>query len=241
MIPQTPVCVLILRNVPGLCSPRAWFWNPLRFRRSHTVAAAQFILQTIAKVPNAMLRSEYVRMLAERLHLDEEAVAKELFSVRTRGSAPSASRAAGRRTATPTAQGPERLLAALVVDEPSRWLQVKDRLSMEELTDPALRRILEVIAELVEARRPSTPAHVVSRLSVEGQGAVVAELVTLAQSIASKDEALNDCLRRLRRSANTRRLASLREQIQSAQDTGQEDETHTLLTAYQQQVKGGER
>ena len=39
-----------------------------------TVAAAQFILPTIAKVPNAMLRSEYVRMLAERLHLDEEAL-----------------------------------------------------------------------------------------------------------------------------------------------------------------------
>jgi replicative DNA helicase len=187
-----------------------------------------------------MLRSEYVWLLAERLHLDEKAVAQELFSVRARGSAPLVPRAAGRRM-TPPAQGPERLLVALVVDEPSRWLQVKDRLSMEDLTDPALRRILEVTAELVEARRPSTPAHVVSRLSAEGQGAVVAELVTLAQSIASKDEALNDCLRRLSRSAHARRLASMREQIQSAQDTGQEDEMHTLLTAYQQHVKGGER
>jgi DNA primase len=204
-----------------------------------TVAAAQFILPTIAKVPNAMLRSEYVRMLAERLHLDEEAVAQELSCVRARGSAPLVPRAAGRRM-TPPAQGPERLLTALVVDEPSRWLQVKDRLSMEDLTDPASRRILEIIAELVEARRPATPAQVVSRLSAEGQGSAVAELVTLAQSIASKDEALNDCLRRLRRRGNVRRLTSLRVQIQAAQDTGQEDEMHALLTAYQQQVKGGE-
>ena len=35
------------------------------------VEAAQFVLPTLAKVPDAMLRSEYVRQLAERLTLDE--------------------------------------------------------------------------------------------------------------------------------------------------------------------------
>ena len=204
------------------------------------VAAAQFILPTIAKVPNAMLRSEYVRLLAERLRLDEEAVARELAHVRVRGSAPAEPRVVSRRV-VPLGPAPERLLTALVLDEPSRWQQVKDRLSLEDVTDPALRRMLETVAELVEARRPATPAHLVSRLSAEGQGAAVTELVTLAQSVSSKEEALDDCLRRLRHSANTRRLASLRERIQIAQDTGREDEMQTLLTAYQQQVKGGAR
>src|SRR3989338_3864547 len=204
------------------------------------VAAAQFILPTIAKVQNAMLRSEYVRLLAERLRLDEEAVARELSHVRARGSAPAEPHVVSRRV-VPLGPAPERLLTALVLDEPSRWQQVKDRLSLEDVTDPALRRMLESVAELVEARRPATPAHLVSRLSAEGQGAAVTELVTLAQSVSSKEEALDDCLRRLRHSANTRRLTSLRERIQTAQDAGREREMRTLLMEYQQQVKGGAR
>ena len=92
---------------------------------------------------------------------------------------------------------------------------------------------------VAQAVAEETRLQILHRL-MEGPAAV-AELVTLAQSIASKDEALDDCLRRLRRSANTRRLASMRERIQTAQDTGQDDEMHSLLTAYQQHVKGGER
>ena len=84
-------------------------------------------------------------------------------------------------------------------------------------------------------------SHLVSRLSAVGQGAAVTELVTLAQSVSSKEEALDDCLRRLRHSANTRRLTSLREQIQTAQDAGREREMRTLLAEYQQHVKGGAR
>ena len=225
------------------------------------VEAAQFILPTIAKVPNAMLRTEYVRLLAERLRLDENAMAHELSNVRARANTTSESRTSQGRTRAATtspALGPERLLTALVVEEPSRWTQVQGRFSMEDMTDPTLRRMLGVVAELVEAHRPASPAQLVSRLSAEGQapppnlpsqkstgdlvggqGALVAELIALAQSVSSKDEALTDCLRRVRATARTRRLAQLREQIQAAQDAGREQTMHELLADYQRQVKGG--
>jgi len=207
------------------------------------VDAAQFILPTIAKVPNAMLRREYVRLLAEHLRLDEDAMAHELSNVRARANAPAATRpAAGPRSLSPApARGPERLLTALVVDEPSRWTQVRDRVSIEDVADPTLRRILEVVAELLEAHQTTTPAQIVSRLTADGQGAVVTDLITLAQSVSSKDEAMADCLRRIGTTARARRLEQLRTQIQTAQDAGQEQKMHEMLAEYQHLVKGGVR
>jgi len=276
------------------------------------VNAAQFVLPTIAKVPNAMLRSEYVRVLAQRLHLAEEAVAQELANVKPRLPAalkqPQAPLRAGQGLTTPmsrtpaagTVPGAERLLTALVLDDPGRWEQARSSVSLEEIADPRLQRILVVVGELVSAQREATPAQVISRLSddpstratafprhgsgqagrglaqdsapslgsrprdpdrgipsvsegrteemvpprqgevgLHGQEALVAELVELARSIASKDEAFEECLRRLRANRRRRHFAQLREQLDTAQAAGQEAEVQRLLVAYQEQLKGG--
>jgi DNA primase len=225
------------------------------------VQAAQFVLPTIARIPDAMLRREYVRLLAARLDLDEAAVAHELANAAPRPSLPSRSSAApvgapGRATQAMAGQGSasrsaahgpalsivrggpgaERLLVALVLDDPARWEQAQPVYSVEEMTDPILRRILEVICELASAGRPATPAHVVSRLLDEGQGGLVTELVELAQSLASKEDAFGDCLRRLRAEADARVRVRLRERIRAAHEAGEEREVRRLMADYQRRL-----
>ena len=135
------------------------------------------------------------------------------------------------------AKGPERLLTALVLDEPARWKSLQERLSLgEDVTEPALRRILSVVSELDATGHSATPAQVVSRLSEEGHGALVTELVELASSVASRDEALEDCVRRLQANARARHLAQLREQLRAAQDAGQDADVQQLLAEYQEQL-----
>jgi DNA primase len=203
------------------------------------VRVARFVLPTIARVPDAMLRREYVRLLAEQLRLDEGAVAEELAKVKPRtvlSGPPGGARASGVRASAP---GAERLLTALVLDEPARWRQAEGRIWIDEVTDPSLRRILEVICELEAAGSRASPAHVVSRLAeTEGLAALVSGLVELAQATAAKDEAFDDCLRRLRASTRRRELAALREQIRAAQGAGHETELQRLLTEYQQCLVG---
>ena len=219
------------------------------------VRAAQFVLPTIAHVPDAMLRSEYVRLLAQRLHLDEAAVVKELAKAQARqstslhqagefveergpssGGAVQPPRAAA--SAPSATQGPERLITALILDDPIRWKQlVAEGIGINHFSDATLRRILEVIAELDATGQAATPAHVVSRVLEDGYGALIGELVQLAQSIASKDEACEDGLRRLRAHAHHRELEALREQIRIAHEAGHETEVQELLTVYQQQFR----
>ena len=197
------------------------------------VRAAQFILPTITKVPNAMLRSEYVRLLADRLHLDESAVLEELKKASPRQTAPVA--AEPPRGIPP---GPERLLVALLLEEPARWDLVKSTLSLDEVTEETLRRIVAVIAESAGGT-PVSVAQVVSRLTAEGNGALATALVEDARTIPSKEEALRDCVRRLHGQARKRREAQLREAIRMAQAAGQDGAVQELLTTYQQVVTGG--
>jgi DNA primase len=226
-----------------------------------TVQAAQFVLPTIARIPDAMLRREYVRLLAARLDLDEAAVAHELANTKPRPSMPPGSSAApvstpGRATRATTGQGSasrsaahgpapaivrggpgaERLLVALVLDDPARWKQAQPVYAIEHITDPILRRVLEVVCELAAAGRPATPAHVVSRLLEEGQGGLVTELVELAQSLASKEDAFDDCLRRLRAEVGERVRAQLREHIRAAHEAGEEREVRRLMAEYQRRL-----
>ncbi len=194
------------------------------------VNAAQFVLPTVARVPDAMLRSEYVRLLAERLRLDESAVGAELAKV-----APRSALTLGRRTrsAAPVASpGAERLLTALVVDDPVRLSMVRQHLAFEDIQDPGLRRILERISQ-VQAHESLTTTQVVSRLTEEGHGPAVSALVELAQSVDSPSEAMEECVRRLRSTARQRRRTMLQAKIQTAQAAGHEQEVERLLRELQ--------
>ncbi len=196
--------------------------------------AAQFVLPTIAKVPDAILRSEYMRILADRFSLDEAAVAQELGKIRPRPGAIIEQQPVAHQTEMVMARGPERLLAALVLDDPTRGERLRGQLPLEEFTDPGLRRIVQMIDESTVTGHMLSPAQIISRLSEEGSASMVAGLVELAETVSTKDEAFEDCVRRLCASAWKRRLAGLREQIRGAQQAGHEAEIQRLLTEYQE-------
>jgi len=202
------------------------------------VHAAQFILPTIAKVPNAMLRTEYVRVLAERLHLDEAAVIEELGKVIPRGIGEP-------QRARPTvplrraeASGAARLFTALILDDPSRLDAVKPAVAFEQITDSALRRVLTVIQEIRAATHGEpTPAQVISRLGEDEHARLVSALVQLAQSEPAKDEAVRKCAHRLQREAREHERDQLRDQLRVAQQLGREEEVTRLLMSLQRLVK----
>jgi DNA primase len=211
-----------------------------RFSLQHIegrVQAAQFILPTMAKVPNAMLRREYIRVVADRLQLDEPAVLQELSKLSSR--APSVRLAAGVAPAL-VPEGAERLLVGLVLEEPSRWFQLKDDGVAEQVSHPSLRRILDAVSELSRAGAATT-AQVISRVTAEGHGSLATALVGDAQAILSKDEAFRDCVRRIHRQHRTRRAAQLQEHIRDAQASGADEIITQLLTELQDVVKGGTR
>ena len=208
------------------------------------VAAARFVLPTLAKIPDAMLRSEYVQQLAQRLHLNEEAVLEELGKIQPRLTIEE-----NRQVHEPLSakqqsdmRGPEALLVALVLDSPQRWQTAQEELSVDDITDPSLRPIIRLIDEQIRQTQDLTTAQIVSRLTQEGQAAVVVALFQLVEPIQSPEEAFADCLKRIKRKA----IQSLRDEklraLRFEQEAGNTDNAQRLLVEYQQliaQSRGG--
>ncbi len=192
------------------------------------VQAAQWILPTVAKVPSAMLRTEYVRVLAEGLRLSESAIHDELGKVKTRSGPSSAMRMA---PAKPTVgERTEQLLVALIVDQPARWDRVAQAVFWEHIADPRLRRVVRTIAELREVlQRDPTPAQLISRLAQEELGPFIAELTQLAQEIPHPEHAFEECVRRVAERARKQIIDRLRDQLQAAQRDGREEDMTRLL------------
>ncbi len=208
-----------------------------------TVKAAESMLPTIAKVPNAILRNRYVHLIADRLRLDEAAMLEEMTKYQNRSNRLRDEGKSDVKTflRQSVASGPERLFTALVLDDATRWNRVEGQLMLEDVTDSALRRILEVVIDLSEQETSVSPAQVVSRLSGAPEGVLVTELVAFAQDQPTSDLVFEDCVRRLVEQARTRRLDGLRSQIQSAQESGREEAVRELLVEFQRQVKTPER
>lgn len=205
------------------------------------VQAAQFILPTLAKIPNAILRSEYVRTLADRLHVDEQAVAAELEKAQPRHLPPRPSGlSASSMTRRPTpSQGVERLFTALLLDQPARWDTLSHELPVEGLSDERLQRIVSVLGALRAAQEQEpTPAQVISRLTEEPELApLVSELVALAQHEPAQEEAFQKCVQRLKHHAYQRQREQIQERIKMAQELGQDEELTQLLRRHQELEK----
>jgi DNA primase len=197
--------------------------------------AAQFVLPIISNVADRILRSEYVRLLAQRLQLDETAVMAELARLGSRPAAQEGEGRAPRSAPVATgAPGPERLLTALVLENPKRWEQVAGRISLSDLSDATYRELLGTVLEMSAEGRSPSASQLVSRVTAGNQGSLVTQLVELAQSMGAPEEAFEDCVRRVQQLRQQRRLSALREQIRMAQEARRDTETQQLLADYQE-------
>lgn len=206
------------------------------------VQAAHFVLPIILKVKSAILRSEYVRKLADRFRLDEAAVAQDLADLPGKKNINNTQNDVTydkSKRYTSNNSGPERLLTALILDDNSRWEMASQKIRVADIQDPVLRRILAINCELFSTHNNVSPAQIASRLTEEGLGSAVSALVELAQPVSEKDSAMQDCCLRIQENVRKRQLKQLQEAIETAQKAGDDSEVQRLLAEYQRQVKGG--
>ncbi len=200
------------------------------------VKAARQVLPTVAKLEDGILQSEYLRLLAGRLQLDELSIRQEMKRL---GKAQEKTFEARPSTVSlhSVPRGPEQTLTALLLEDSSRWKQVEGRIVLQDFEDPELIAILEKIKETAEQGLEA--AVLMSRIDSQGAESKIAELITLADTLVEKDVALEDCIKRIENNQKQRRLVDLRSRIRVAQDAGQSESVYALLSEYQRQVKGG--
>ncbi len=201
------------------------------------IRICQDLLPTLKRVPNAIQRGEYVRRLAEILGLDERVLWTELERVRLDRSPAQAGRAAAAPEPVRTsAMSPEELLAGLLLEDPSRAVQLQGQLDLEDLQDPGVRQLVGWMIE--RADHPETQGD--SRAFLNGLSESsgewenrIARWLAWADSMQEKERTFSDVVEKIHALKRQAEMEKIRSSIRQAEESGDHEMVLRLTSEFQ--------
>jgi DNA primase len=193
------------------------------------VALADELLPVVSLVANPVRQSEYLRAIAQRFDLSEEALRQRLASRRRPGRRGAGESETGMAPPTPARWKAERFLLHLMVQEAPVREVVREELSVIDFLDPLHRKIVEVLldedapAEVLRERLPDQEsAELLNRLLFE----------PLATEEKDRDKVQTDSIDffRIERLKEERRR--IQRALKDAQAAGDEEQVSQLQSAF---------
>jgi len=197
---------------------------------------SNLMLETIAKFKNAILKSEYVRKLAQELNVKEEALLEELKKVKQEKPFLNAHMAKPRKRIdiNPT----ERLLMSLMLEESSLINRIREAIDVRDFQDERISRIVSIMFDLADQGKVVAPQILMNHLG-EDISELVCESVFLPQgsSDAHREKVVNDCIQRMKQERMKSERLKLHEQIKSAQALGDSERLSRLTEEFHSLIK----
>jgi DNA primase len=197
---------------------------------------AQEMLSSINKFTNAVLRSEYVRLLADELKIKEAALLEDLKNIKKEIRSGGTSQPVPKKpvTVNPT----EKLLLKLLLEENDLIAQIQENLEPEDFQDERIWRIASLMFDFVAQGKTIKPNNLLNYIDDEMASEVVCESALPEEmGPVDKERIALDCIRRMKihRLKNERQL--LHEKIQQAQNSGDEKELRQLMRQFHELIK----
>ncbi|MFH1847696.1 MAG: DNA primase [Candidatus Omnitrophota bacterium] len=200
------------------------------------------MLPTIAKVKNAVLRSEYIKSLAHALLLDEDAIRLELKKVKPDYAEPRQQKAAsggGRPSGQiPEARQSEKMLAAIMLSDNIFVQEVKENLDAEDFQDPVIRKIVDILFKFSRDSKAISPSRLINYLDDESERRYIPELVDFSECVVDREKTLRDCIVKLEQDNLKDKLNKLQVEIALAQNSADEDRITQLIARCNKLIKG---
>lgn len=197
---------------------------------------ASEMLPTISRINNAVLRSELVKKLAEKLAVDEDSIRTELKKVKPDYSE-------HRYVITPVEakkdpRSAEMVILALSFEGGGFIEKIAEALKPEEFRDSAVRDVMNVIFSLHKENKKATPAQLISILGNNNDAAnLVSEASAILETMSDRERALTDCVFRIKKDNMKDRLNALQGAIRAAHSQKNEDKVKELVGEYNSLMK----
>jgi DNA primase len=192
---------------------------------------ASLMLETIIKIKNAVLKSEYVRKLAQELNIKEEAILEEIGKIKPQKSnavkVPSLAKEYLAVNAT------EKLLMSLMLEENTLISRIKENLDPKDFQDERIAKIVSIMFNLVEEGKEVRPQILMNHLGEEISG-LICESAFLPEDLGSehREKVVEDCIQRMKAKSDKLKRERLHEQIKAAQHSGNQDYLNELLEEF---------
>ena len=196
------------------------------------------MLPTIAKINNAVSRSELVKKLAEKLSVDEDSVRTELKKVK-----PDSGEYKYVMNLVDTKKdfgSADMVVLALLIGGGNFIDNIMKELKVEEFKNSCVREIVNVIFQMHGENKEINAARLMSHLGAGTEtAALISEAMNILETLADKDRALSDCIARIKKNNVKDRLATLQDAIKAAHSRKDEEKVRTLVSEYNSLVKLG--
>ncbi|MFA5157070.1 MAG: DNA primase [Candidatus Omnitrophota bacterium] len=198
------------------------------------------MLPTINKFTDAVLKSEYIKKLADELSVNEDALLAEIGKLKEiKPGFPASTSYADRKKAAdvnPT----EKLLIKLMLEEDNLIDHVRQHLSPEDFQGALTCKIVSAMYDLAGKGRDINKAVLIDHFGDEDILHVVCESAFMPEvSDEQREKVVGECIRRLKSEKIKSRQHDLHDQIKAAQRLGDNKRLNSLMQEFHLLIKKG--
>lgn len=196
---------------------------------------SQEMLSSINKFKNAVLKSEYIKKLAQDLRIEEDALLQELKKIKEyRSSLDSEQMLPKRLDINPT----EKLLMKLMLEEVELINQLRQTLEPADFQDERVCRIVSIMFDLIEQGKNIEPSKLINYFGEEDISQIICESTLLPQVPSqNKEKIIKDCVQRLKNARLRFERRRLQEEIKIAENLGDEERLDKLKQEFNHLIK----
>lgn len=178
------------------------------------------MLPTIAKISNAVIQSDYVRRLAEKLGIHEASLRVEMGKVKPDRTY-RYEKISDSRPCVAAARNSEIHILGLALTSRARFNMVEKELGLTVFRDPTVRKIMAEIQHMYSSNDESivSPGKLLGRMQGDEEArSMIIQAMAKADIISEPDRAMRDCIVCARKENRDDRLKELRSKLKKAQE-----------------------
>lgn len=180
------------------------------------------MLSMIKKIKNEILKSEYIKLLAEKTSVGEETLLKELAKIKINPQTYNWSNRIEQNTPYLYPKA-ERMLVRLILDDTKVIEQIKNSIKPTDLQDKRLQKILEIVLGLYNSYTQLKPHQILSYIEEDSSKSLICELTneeTLIYNPESREKILYDCIKRIQSNSINLKCQNIQSKLKAAQLAG---------------------
>jgi DNA primase len=195
------------------------------------------MLHTINKVKNAIIKAEYIKLLAQELSVKEDAVWEELRKIRDKRQG---TRDKAEEIKRPIDISPaEKILARLMLEDANIIKAVKDELKPSDFRNQDIRNITEALFSIDIEDGFIDVNKLINSMEDKVPQNVISFIVNEEVDIKDKEKNICDCIMAIKKENRNRHLKDIQNRLHIAQKSGYEAEEKKLLEEFNQLIKRG--
>lgn len=153
------------------------------------------MLPTIKRVENAVLRSDYIKKLAEVLFVKEEALMEELAKVRQDYTYLGENRIFKERDAIRPA---EKMITGLMIEDPEIIEEVRRNLDIGDFKSEDIKTIIKTALAMLDESKVPTAAKIIHKLNDDNLSHIICETLAETENLVDRERSLKDCILRIK-------------------------------------------